>query len=132
VTVGLWPAVILLAVLVVSSLLEGHVYQPLIVGRSVRLHPVAILLALSAGALLGGIAGAIVAIPVVGAAHEAVKYLTGIEDVDGNPVSEEDRMAPEPPPRVVRVRSPRTQRTPRTSRPIGRATLTGQAIHPGR
>jgi putative heme transporter len=115
VTVGLWPAVTLLAVLVVSGLLEGHVYQPLIVGRSVRLHPVAILLALAAGALLGGIAGAIVAIPVVGAVHAAVKYLTGIEDIHGNPVSDEDRMAPEPPPQVVRIRSSRTQTTPRTS-----------------
>ena len=101
--------------LVVSSLLEGHVYQPLIMGRSVRLHPVAIVLALAAGALLGGIAGAIVAIPVVGAAHAAIKYLTGIEDIHGNPVSDEDRMAPEPPPGVARIRSPRTQAMPRTS-----------------
>jgi predicted PurR-regulated permease PerM len=104
VTVGLVPAVVLVAVLVVSSLLEGHVYQPLIMGRSVRLHPVAIVLALAAGALLGGIAGAIVAIPVVGAGHAAVKYLTGIEDIHGNPVGGEDRTAPEPPPDVVRVR----------------------------
>jgi predicted PurR-regulated permease PerM len=106
VTVGLLPAGILLAVLVVSSLLEGHVYQPLIIGRSVRLHPVAILLALSGGALLGGIAGAIVAIPVVGAGHAAVKYLTGIEDIHGNPVRDEDRMAPEPPPDVLGSRAP--------------------------
>jgi predicted PurR-regulated permease PerM len=101
VTVGPLQAVILLAVLVVSSLLEAHVYQPLIIGRSVRLHPVAILLAVSADALMGGIAGAIVAIPVVGAGHAAIKYLTGIEDVHGNPVRDEDRMAPEPPPEVL-------------------------------
>jgi predicted PurR-regulated permease PerM len=100
-TVGPVAAVILLAVLIISSLLEAHVYQPLIIGRSVRLHPVAILLALSAGALMGGIAGAIVAIPVLGAGHAAVKYLTGIEDIHGDPVGDEDRMAPEPPPDVL-------------------------------
>jgi hypothetical protein len=75
-------------------------------GRSVRLHPVAIVLALAAGALLGGMAGAIVAIPVVGAGHAAVKYLTGIEDIHGHPVRDEHRMAAGPPD-VLRTRAPR-------------------------
>jgi putative heme transporter len=101
VTVGLGPAVILLVVLVVEDLLEGHVYQPLIMGRTVRLHPVAVLIALTAGSVLAGILGAIVAIPVAAAVHAAVKYLTGIEDIDGNPLRTEDRMRPEPPPRAV-------------------------------
>jgi putative heme transporter len=109
VTVGLWPGITLLAVLVVSSLLEGHVYQPLIVGRSVRLHPVAILLALSTGALLGGIPGAVVAIPVSGAGHAAIKYLTGIEDIHGRPVRREDRMAPQRPPTVAWPGRPTSQ-----------------------
>ena len=53
------------------------------------------------GGLLAGIMGAIVAIPLIGALHAAIKYLTGIEDIEGNPLSDEDRMAPLPPPRVA-------------------------------
>jgi predicted PurR-regulated permease PerM len=104
VTQGLLAAAILLGVLILENLLEGHVYQPLIMGRTVRLHPVAILLGLAVGGLLAGIMGAIIAIPLIGALHAAVKYLTGIEDIDGNSLREEDRMEPEPPPVVVRGR----------------------------
>jgi predicted PurR-regulated permease PerM len=104
VTQGLVAAAILLGVLIVENLLEGHVYQPLIMGRTVRLHPVAILLGLAVGGLLAGIMGAIVAIPLIGALHAAVKYLTGIEDIDGNSLRDEDRMEPEPPPVVARGR----------------------------
>jgi putative heme transporter len=102
VTQGLVAAAILLAVLVLENLLEGHVYQPLIMGRTVRLHPVAILLGLAVGGLIAGIMGAIIAIPLIGAIHAAVKYLTGVEDVDGNALRDEDRMRPEPPPVVAR------------------------------
>jgi putative heme transporter len=101
VTHGLGKAVIFLAVLLVEDLLEGHVYQPLIMGRTVRLHPVTILLALAIGGELDGIVGAIIAIPLTAAVHAAVKYLTGIEDIEGRPLREEDRMAPEPPPVAV-------------------------------
>src|SRR5947209_354884 len=98
VTVGLRGALILLAVLIAENLLEGHVYQPLIMGRTVKLHPVAILLAIAAGSVLDGVVGAIIAIPLAGSVSAAVKYLRGIEDLHGNPLGEEDRMAPEPPP----------------------------------
>jgi predicted PurR-regulated permease PerM len=101
VTQGLVAALILLGVLLGSNLLEGHVYQPLIMGRTVRLHPVAILLGLAVGGLLAGIMGAIIAIPLIGALHAAIKYLTGIEDIEGNPLRDEDRMAPLTPPRVA-------------------------------
>jgi putative heme transporter len=101
VTQGLGKAVVLLAVLLVEDLLEGHVYQPLIMGRTVRLHPVTILLALAIGGELDGIVGAIIAIPLAAAVHAAVKYLTGIEDIDGRPLHDEDRMAPEPPPVAI-------------------------------
>jgi putative heme transporter len=104
VTQGLTAALVLLAVLLAENLLEGHVYQPLIMGRTVRLHPVAVLLALAVGGLIGGIMGAVIAVPLSAAVHAAVKYLTGVEDIDGNALSDEDRMAPEPPPRVASPR----------------------------
>jgi predicted PurR-regulated permease PerM len=99
--VGLWPAVILLAVLLVEAQLEAHVYQPLIMRRAVGLHPVAIIVALTSGGLLGGVFGALAAIPVAAAAAGVIKYATGIEDVQGRPLVDEDRMEPESPPIVV-------------------------------
>jgi predicted PurR-regulated permease PerM len=98
-TVGPVPALILLAVLVLENQLEGHVFQPFIVGRAVHLHPVAIVLTLTAAGVLAGIVGAIMAIPVVAAAHSAVKYLTGVEDIDGQPLRPIDRTEPMTPPR---------------------------------
>jgi predicted PurR-regulated permease PerM len=102
VTVGFQPALILFAVLIVENLLEGHVYQPLIMGRSVRLHPIAVVLAVAVGGVLDGVVGAIIAIPLAGSISAAAKYLRGIEDIHGNALSDEDRMAPQQPPVFVK------------------------------
>jgi putative heme transporter len=61
---GLVAALILLAVIVAVQQLEGNVFYPIVVGRKLRLHPVGILLALTAGGVLAGIAGAFLAVPV--------------------------------------------------------------------
>ncbi|MFN2488576.1 MAG: AI-2E family transporter [Actinomycetota bacterium] len=53
---------------------EGDVLQPVVLGRAVRLHPVVILLALTAGAVLGGIAGAFLAVPVTAVATSVGSY----------------------------------------------------------
>lgn len=45
--------------------LEGHVLEPLIMGRAVQLHPVVVGLAVTVGALVAGILGAVLAVPVV-------------------------------------------------------------------
>jgi len=103
-TVGLWPAVILLAVLVVEDLLEGHLYQPLIMGRTVGLHPVVIVIALTVGTVLAGIMGAFASIPVAAAVSAAVKYVTGVEDIHGNAVPDARHEVPQAP-TIVR-RSP--------------------------
>lgn len=68
--VGSGPLValfMLLGVLVVVEL-EGHVMQPLLLGRAVSLHPLAVFLAITAGGLLGGIVGVLFAVPVAAAA----------------------------------------------------------------
>ena len=51
---------------------EGHVLQPVVMSRAVRLHPVVILLVLGAGGILGGIVGAFLAVPVVAITTSAV------------------------------------------------------------
>ena len=58
------------AAIIAVQQIEGNVLYPLVVGRRLSLHPVAVLLALTAGGMLGGVAGAFLAVPVaaVGAA----------------------------------------------------------------
>jgi predicted PurR-regulated permease PerM len=63
-TKGWVAAVILLAVLVLENQIESHLLQPLVVGRIIRLHPLAIILVLAVGAIIAGIPGAIVAVPI--------------------------------------------------------------------
>ena len=55
---GLVYALIFVGILVVEQQLENHVLQPLIVGRALRFHPLAIILVLAVGGILAGIAGA--------------------------------------------------------------------------
>ncbi|HET9254230.1 MAG TPA: AI-2E family transporter, partial [Pseudonocardiaceae bacterium] len=74
---GWLAALILLGVLLAQSQLETHLLQPMIVGRFVRLHPLAIGLAFAVGTVLAGIVGAIIAVPVAAIIHQAVPALRG-------------------------------------------------------
>lgn len=74
VTTGFVPALILAAVTVVVQQVEGDVLQPLVLGRAVRLHPLVILLSLTAGAIVAGIAGAFLAVPVAAVTAVVVSY----------------------------------------------------------
>jgi len=58
-----------------TNFLEGKVLAPHFVGRATGLHPLAVLLALLAGAHLAGLVGALVAVPAVAAAWEIVLVL---------------------------------------------------------
>jgi predicted PurR-regulated permease PerM len=70
---GALAAIIVVAVLVANNQIEAHILQPFVVGRYVRIHPLAIVLSLAAGAFLFGIFGAIVAVPVVACINSAVR-----------------------------------------------------------
>jgi len=74
-TQGVTAGIILFAILVVEHQLEGHLLQPIIMGRSVELHPLAIALALTVGTILQGVVGAIVAVPMVAMFHAAWPHL---------------------------------------------------------
>jgi predicted PurR-regulated permease PerM len=81
---GVVKALVLLIVLVIENQVEGHVLQPFVVGRYVRLHPIAIAATLTAGALLAGLPGAIFGVPLVATINAAAKYLSGREDSEGH------------------------------------------------
>lgn len=69
-------ALITLAIVVGVMQLEGHVLQPLLLGRAVRVHPLAVVLAIAAGLLIAGIFGALIAVPTVACANVAGTYLS--------------------------------------------------------
>ena len=62
---GFWPAVIMLGIVLLVQQIESHVLQPLIMGTAVKVHPLAVVLAVGAGSTIAGIAGAFFAVPVV-------------------------------------------------------------------
>ncbi len=72
---GWVDAVILLGVLVIEDQLEGHLLQPQVVGRVIRLHPLAVILSLAVGSVLAGIPGAVVAVPIVAVITRALPEL---------------------------------------------------------
>ena len=67
-TGGLTAALIVLGVAVAVQQLDNDLLAPFIYGQTLELHPAAVLIAITAGGALGGIIGAFVAVPLVGAA----------------------------------------------------------------
>jgi predicted PurR-regulated permease PerM len=72
---GPGAALIILVAIVAVQQLEGNVFYPVVVGKRLRLHPVAILLALTAGGVLAGVAGAFLAIPVASVIAAVLDYM---------------------------------------------------------
>ncbi|MFG2328732.1 AI-2E family transporter [Streptomyces sp. NPDC048604] len=75
VTNGVFTALMVLVVVLAVQQIEGHVLQPFILGRAVRVHPLAVVLAVAAGGLIAGIGGAVVAVPLVAVTNTVVGYL---------------------------------------------------------
>lgn len=72
---GFGAAVVVLVVAVVVQQLDGDLLAPWIYGRSLQLHPAVVLVVLTIGGALGGIAGAFVAVPVSGAVGAVLSVL---------------------------------------------------------
>jgi len=72
---GFIYALIALGLIIAVQQLEAHVLQPLVMGRAVSIHPLAIVLAISTGAVLAGIIGALLAVPLVAFLNSAVRVL---------------------------------------------------------
>ncbi|WP_232021038.1 MULTISPECIES: AI-2E family transporter [Pseudonocardia] len=91
VTQGFTTAVLVLVLIVVVQQVEGNVLQPFLQGQSLKLHGAVVLLAVTAGGSLGGIAGAFLAVPVAAVAAVMLRYLG--EQIDRH----DQRFAEEPP-----------------------------------
>jgi predicted PurR-regulated permease PerM len=70
-TRGWIAAVVLLVVFLLENQLDGHLLQPQVVGRMIRLHPLAVILVLAVGGVIAGIPGAVVAVPTTAALARA-------------------------------------------------------------
>jgi predicted PurR-regulated permease PerM len=87
-------ALITLAIVVFVMQIEGHILQPLLLGRAVRVHPLAVVLSIAAGLLVGGIFGALIAVPIVACANVAGTYLSRRHDGPRPPEPRPDRARP--------------------------------------
>jgi predicted PurR-regulated permease PerM len=91
---GIVIALIMLACVVAVQQIESHVLQPFLMGRFVAIHPLGIIIAIAAGILTAGIAGALVAVPFAAAANAVVQHLASStevgEDAEGH-VDEDDQ-----------------------------------------
>ncbi|HWR85538.1 MAG TPA: AI-2E family transporter [Rhodoglobus sp.] len=87
---GPLPALIMLGVVILVQQVEGHVLQPLVMGTAVKVHPLAVVFAVAAGSFIGGIPGALFAVPVVATLNVMVQYVSsGAWRVNPNPTAEE-------------------------------------------
>lgn len=88
---GLVPALVVLGVVIGVQQLEGNVLQPLLLGRAVELNGLAVVLAVSVGWITAGIAGALLAVPLLAVLNAGIRALVKGEEADDD--------AREPPPR---------------------------------
>lgn len=72
---GFFYALLTLGLIIAVQQLEGHVLQPLVMGRAVSIHPLAVVLAITGGGVLAGIVGALLAVPIVAVLNSAIRVL---------------------------------------------------------
>jgi putative heme transporter len=74
---GWVQALIMLGGVILVMQIEGHVLQPFLLGRAVKLHPLAVLIAIAIGIIVAGIVGALMAVPLLAFTKSFVLYLAG-------------------------------------------------------
>ncbi|MCV7378260.1 AI-2E family transporter [Mycobacterium alsense] len=85
---GIVYALITLGLLIAVNQLEAHLLQPLVMGRAVSIHPLAVVLAIATGGVLAGIVGALLAVPTVAFLNNAIQVLLA-----GDPEAEAEKQA---------------------------------------
>jgi predicted PurR-regulated permease PerM len=105
---GFVAALIVLAILIGVMQLESHVLQPFLLGKAVRLHPLAVVLGIALGLEVAGIIGALVAVPILAVAKSSISSLLhdpGLDPTEVNalrttsarPVPEQPQVEERPP-----------------------------------
>jgi predicted PurR-regulated permease PerM len=74
-TQGVVTALVVLVLLLVYHMIEGHTLRPLVYGRALKLSPLAVLIAILLGTEMAGILGALAAIPIAGSIQVIIREL---------------------------------------------------------
>jgi Predicted permease len=77
VTKSLVMALVMALALILTIQLEGNLLNPFILGKAVQIHPLGILIAVTAGTILGGIFGAFIAVPLVAVLNNVANDVYG-------------------------------------------------------
>ena len=85
VTSGSAAAGIVAIVAIVVQQLDNDLLAPVIYGRALQLHPLVVILALTSGAAIAGIAGALIAVPLVAV---AIRATVAIRELEAEPVTD--------------------------------------------
>jgi predicted PurR-regulated permease PerM len=70
-----FTALLVLAAVIAVQQIEGHLLQPLIMGRAVSIHPLAVIIGIAAGLVLAGIVGALIAVPLIAVLNTATRHI---------------------------------------------------------
>ncbi len=95
---GVVTAAIVLALVVAVQQIEGHLLYPIIMGRTINIHPIAVILALAIGGITAGIIGVFISVPIVTVAATALAYVRETRDAPAAPAAVEPTDPPDPPP----------------------------------
>ncbi|PRY40562.1 AI-2E family transporter [Umezawaea tangerina] len=98
---GVVAGLVVAGIVIAVMQLESHVLQPLLLGRAVKLHPLAVVLAIAGGLLTGGIAGALLSVPLLAVLNSGIRSLLSEADEHVDPAdvhaSEPEESAPDEP-----------------------------------
>ena len=96
---GPFVALLMLGGVLLVQQLEGNVLQPLVMGPAVRVHPLAVVLAVTTGGLLAGIPGTLFAVPIAAFSNVFIRYIaSGRWRVIPHPMTLSDIQPPPAPP----------------------------------
>jgi putative heme transporter len=96
---GPFIALLMLAGVLLVQQIEGNVLQPLVMGPAVRVHPLAVVLAVTTGGLLAGIPGTLFAVPIAAFSNVFIRYIaSGRWRVIPHPMTLSDIQPPPAPP----------------------------------
>ncbi|HVL95716.1 MAG TPA: AI-2E family transporter [Solirubrobacteraceae bacterium] len=79
---GIVTALIVLGLVVAVQQVEGHLLYPLIMGRTIHIHPIAVILALATGGITAGIIGVFISVPILTLAATALAYVREMREAE--------------------------------------------------
>ncbi len=107
-------ALIMLGVVLLVQQVEGHILQPLVMGTAVKVHPLAVVLAVAGGSMVAGIPGAFFAVPFVATLNVMINYIAGGAWRTAPPVSASPPGDGSEPPSATPTTPPSLEKEPST------------------